>query len=116
MGYFQKVMENSFPDMDGKLTVFDATRLNRPFGFYPENNIAFYAVMDGVDDNLPLCQVIDGFTDCITGYNIEFQSQVVREYGINRYWDVIPMEFLFATAETKPARITVDGAPTICPR
>ena len=25
------------------------------------------------------------------------------------------MEFLYATADTKPARITVDGAPAICP-
>ena len=55
IGYFGAKMEQSFPDMTGTMTTFDASRLNRPFGFYPENNIAFYAVMDGVDTNLPLC-------------------------------------------------------------
>lgn len=83
---------------------------------YPHNGVSFSIVFDGIDYmQLPLCSLLDGENTPITGNNPLFDVSNYRDFGVNRYWDVIPFEFLFADLDTPQIQVFVDGIEAVCP-
>ena len=82
---------------------------------YRENGAAFAVVFEGVNTPIPTCELLDSDTNPITGNSPQLTVTTIREYGVNRYWDVIPYEYLMADMKEALIEITVDGLEAICP-
>ena len=81
---------------------------------YRENGVSFVVVFEGVYGNLPTCQILDGDSDPITGDNPVFTVTTTRPFGVNRYWDVIPFEYLHADLPKSQIQVFVNGVEGIC--
>jgi hypothetical protein len=81
---------------------------------YFENGVSFVVIMEGVEANLPLCSLSDGSTP-ITGLDPVFEVTEIQTYGVNRFWESIPLEFLVADGQAPSVEVTVDGIEAVCP-
>lgn len=50
----------------------------------------------------------------LQGEVISFNVEEVQQYGVNKFWPVIPMEFLKADGQAPAVEITVDDIPALC--
>ena len=65
---------------------------------YRQNMVIFAVSFDGIQGDVPTCEILDGEDTPISGNDVTFSVTTVREYGINRWWDAIPLEFLLSDA------------------
>ena len=89
----------------------------RPYGDweYRENGVNFLVIFEAVHGDVPLCSIMDGDSEPITGESVQYIVREIREYGVNRLWEVIPYEFLHADIERNQVKVVKDGVDSICP-
>lgn len=95
------------------LTFRTRTRSTGEHGYF-ENGVSFVIIMEGIEANLPLCSLSDGSTP-ITGLDPYFEVTEIQSYGVNRFWESIPLEFLVADGQAPSVEVTVDGIEAVCP-
>ena len=82
---------------------------------YRENGVSFAIIFQGIQGDVPTCEIVDGEETPISGNEPTFETITVQEYGVNRMWDSIPMEFLVADAQAPDVKITIEGLEVLCP-
>jgi len=83
---------------------------------YRENGVAFAVVFSGYEGNVPECAISSGVTTPITGNNVVFATNVVREYGTNLMFEPVPLEMLYTDAQAPQVTVSVNGIDGVCPQ
>ena len=65
---------------------------------YRENGVAFAVIFDGVHEDVPECTISSGVNDPMTGNDVVFSTETIREYGQNLMFEPIPLSMLFTDA------------------
>lgn len=82
---------------------------------YRENGVAFAVVFEGVEGQIPECSLLDGDSAALTGESdLAMTVTTLQDYGVNRFWESIPLEMLMADAQSPGVRVVVDGLEALC--
>lgn len=82
---------------------------------YRENGVQFIVEFDNIGAQIPDCVMLDSDTQPITGNSPIFQVTTIQDFGVNRSWEVIPFDYLWAETTDPQIQVTIDGIEGICP-
>lgn len=71
-------------------------------------------IVEGIQADIPLCQIVQSGSDVLSGASITTDVFTIQNYGTNKWWESIPLEFLRADGTSPPIEVTVDGIPALC--
>jgi hypothetical protein len=64
--------------------------------------------------NVPLCSMESVLDSPLEGENLQISVSSVQPFGVNKFWNAIPMEFLRVDGTQDPVEVTVDGVEALC--
>ena len=82
---------------------------------YRENGVSFAVIFDGSMGDVAQCAILDGDVTPITGTNVQFLSNTVRNGGANITYEAIPMELLVTNSNSPVITASVNGLEVLCP-
>lgn len=66
---------------------------------YKENGVAFAVLFSGYEGDVPECRIESGTTTPLTGSNVVFETETIREYGQNLMFEPVPLSMLYTDAQ-----------------
>ena len=81
---------------------------------YQTDGIDWILTFSKVRGDLKPFKIHSGLDNPLKGINVRTESEIVKVYGPNVFFEVIPFEQLY-TAETQPPiKVSMDGMPVLC--
>jgi hypothetical protein len=77
--------------------------------------VAFAVIFDGYHGDVPECTISSGSDTPMTGNDVVFETETIREYGQNLMFEPIPLSMLFTDAQQPQVMIKVNGIEGVCP-
>jgi hypothetical protein len=107
----EHILQQDMPFLSSKIIVEDLGVKDQS---YWENARRFAIVFEGMDANMPQCELVSAINDPITGENVVFEAMTLAEFGENLIFEPIPQEMLYTAATRPQVLVNVDGISAAC--
>jgi hypothetical protein len=108
----EKVIHRTIPFLIDNVEVLEDGRFDNP-----GNGISYYLHFHDLHYEVPLCTIqpeADAEWPLTGNTDMADNSTKIRTYGHSLFFPVVPLEFLYADAQTPQIMITVDGMQALC--
>ena len=82
---------------------------------YRENGVTFAVIFDGYHGDVPECTISSGVNNPMTGNEVVFSTETIREYGQNLMFEPIPLSMLYTDSQKPQVTVKVNGLDGVCP-